>query len=159
HHGHVPAAEPAPPPAAPPREREIRIISHCSLFYWWPVWAISLILFLITAATGEYMVTVPPGTTAVKAWKDDDKGVKRDVYLLPVPDPNTKKTTLLPIDKSHPELVQQPRQLWMSTNKNLGVMFVTVLLLVIVITNIPLRGLWSVIVIVMIVSLTIIFAL
>ena len=41
----------------------------------------------------------------------------------------------------------------------LGRRVVTVLLLVIVITNIPLRGLWSVIVIVLIISITIIFAL
>ena len=47
----------------------------------------------------------------------------------------------------------------MSNSKNLGVLFCVVLLLVIVITNIPLRGLWSVIVIVFIISLAIIFAL
>src|SRR5437870_3947588 len=42
---------------------------------------------------------------------------------------------------------------------SIRVLFCVVLLLVIAITNIPLRGLWSVIVIVVIVSLTIIFAL
>src|ERR1035438_2742507 len=47
----------------------------------------------------------------------------------------------------------------MSNDKNLGVLYAAVLLLVIVITNIPLRGLWSVIVIVLIISISIIFAL
>lgn len=157
--GNPPAAVPQPPVAAPVdhANRELRIISHCSLFYWWPVWAVAFILFLITWVTGELMVTVPTNTTAIKGAMVD--GAKRDIYLLPVPDSaKTDKKTLLPLDRNNPELVQQP-YLWMTTNKNLGVLFVTVLLLVIVITNIPLRGLWSVIVIVLIISIAIIFAL
>jgi hypothetical protein len=46
-----------------------------------------------------------------------------------------------------------------SQNKNLGVVYAMVLLLVIFITNVPLRGLWSVIAIVIIICITIIFAL
>src|SRR5262249_34354306 len=46
-----------------------------------------------------------------------------------------------------------------SRSKNPGVIFCTVFLLVIVITNVPLRGLWSVIVIVVIVLMSIILAL
>jgi hypothetical protein len=145
----TPAAQPRPP-EAPPR-KELRIISHCSLFYWWPVWAVGFIMFLITAINGEHMVTVPPKTTAVKGGFADEKGIKHDAYVLP-------EKAEIPMDREHPQNPQQPR-LWMSSNKNLGVLFVTVLLLVIVITNIPMRGLWSVIVIVCIVSLAIIFAL
>src|SRR4051812_39698729 len=44
---------------APDLPREIRIISHCTLFYWWPVWAIGFIMALITFLTNERMVTVP----------------------------------------------------------------------------------------------------
>ena len=49
--------------------------------------------------------------------------------------------------------------LHMANSKDFGVLFCMVLLLVIFITNVPLRGLWSVIVIVLIISLTIILAL
>src|SRR6516165_4347910 len=44
-------------------------------------------------------------------------------------------------------------------NKNFGVLFAIVLLLVIFITNVPLRGMWSLMVIVVVISLSIIFAL
>jgi FlaA1/EpsC-like NDP-sugar epimerase len=47
----------------------------------------------------------------------------------------------------------------MTHSKNLGVLFCIVLLLVVVITNIPLRGLWSVVVIITILLLSVIFAL
>ena len=76
---------------------------------------------------------------------------KVDVLVVP----GSKK---LLADSSHPGQPAQPR-LHMTTNKNLGVLFVVVLLLVIAITNIPLRGLWSVIVIVFLISIVIIFAL
>jgi hypothetical protein len=46
-----------------------------------------------------------------------------------------------------------------SSQKYVGVLYCVVLLLVIIITHVPLRGLWSVIVIVVIVALVVIFAL
>src|SRR5260370_29528201 len=67
-------------------------------------------------------------------------------------------TTHLPPESSNKDRLENPH-LHMSNNKNLGVLFVGALLLVIVTTNLPLRGLWSVIVIGLIVSLSIIFAL
>ena len=51
------------------------------------------------------------------------------------------------------------QRLHTSRSSGHGVLFATVLLLVIFITNVPLRGLWSVVVIVTIVLLSIIFAL
>lgn len=152
------------PPTAPngaPRKREIVIVSHCSLFYWWPVWAVGFVLFAVTAFMGELMVTVPPGTEAkregasVKIEGKNPQGDEaREALILP------KGGHLHPIPAKG-EALKLPDQphLWMTSNKNLGVFFVAVLLLVITITNIPLRGLWSVIVIVFIVSLVIIFAI
>lgn len=164
--GNPQPASPASVPPKPPQEqpkRGILVISHCSLFYWWPVWAVGFLMFLITWITGEYMVTVPPGTTAqrdvtllVEGKKKGDPMVeeKREAYVLP------KDHHLAPIAKPGEPLGPPERpHLWMTANKNLGVLFVAVVLLVIAITNIPLRGLWSVIVIVFVVSLIIIFAL
>lgn len=164
--GNPQPSSPIPPPPKPPQEqpkRGIMVISHCSLFYWWPVWAVGFLMFLITAFTGEFMVTVPSGTIAerdvtlmVEGKKKGDPMVeeKREGYVLP------KGLHVPPISKPGEPLRPPERpHLWMSANKNLGVLFVAVILLVIAITNIPLRGLWSVIVIVFIVSLIIIFAL
>src|SRR5262249_51213592 len=53
---------------------------------------------------------------------------------------------------------QQPK-VRMAQNKNLGVIFCITLLLVIVITNVPLRGMWSVVVIITIILVSVILAL
>jgi hypothetical protein len=116
---------PGAPPA--PHKREILVVSHCSLFYWWPVWAVGFLMFLITAFTGEYMVTVPTGayaqregaTVPVEAKKKGEAAgeEKRDALIFP------KDHHLRP--KAGPP--EQPR-LWMTTNKNLGVFLVAVLL-------------------------------
>jgi hypothetical protein len=166
---HTPATAPLPPRPTPPeqpRKREIVVISHCTLFYWWPVWAVGFLMGIISMVDGHRLAVVPVGTTA---WKekvvipptDDDKKTAthlkiqdnepRDVLIYPL----GAKIAPDPTDKNRP---QNP-YLHISANKNLGILFIVVLLLVIVITNIPLRGLWSVIVIVLIVSLAIIFAL
>jgi len=144
----------APQPVAHPTgmepKREIRIISHSSLFYWWPVWAVGFLMCLITYFSGQLMAIVPTGTVAEKSrpipWESNDP---RDVLVTP-------KDKHLPQDKDG-KLVQP--KLHIAASKNLGVLFCFVVLLVIVITNVPLRGLWSVIVIVFLVFLSIIFAI
>ena len=159
-----PGTDPMPPPHRPhhePMKREIMVVSHCSLFYWWPVWATGFLMFLITMFGGQLMAIVPPGTTAkfdaasvrAEPKKKGDAGAEEKVDALLLPPGKT-----LPKDQAHPEQPEQPH-LHMTSNKNLGVLFVAVLLLVISITNIPLRGLWSVIVIVLVISVVIIFAL
>ena len=143
----LPAAAPAAstPPQAAPRKREMRVVSHCSLFYWWPVWAVGFLMFFVSFF-GDRMAIVPAGTVAKPRVEVpvDDKGKMEARHVLVLPDkaPEPHNPTL-----------------HISSSKNVGVIFVAVLLLVIVITNIPLRGLWSVIVIVFVISLTIIFAL
>jgi hypothetical protein len=153
------------PPLPPQGQREILVVSHCALFYWWPVWAVGFLMFGITMMFGQHMAIVPPRTTAVyeqipasamytkKEMKE--KGIHEDQKYDVLIAPGSK--VLMP-DPSHPNQPEQPH-LNMTANKNLGVLFVAVLLLVIAITNIPLRGLWSVIVIVFIISVVIIFAL
>lgn len=136
----------APPrPAAP---REIRIVSHSTLFYWWPVWAIGFLLGIISMFDSTLAV-VPSGSRAVLNIEVPGAEGARDVLVLPK---NAKWRQInsdgQPVDP----------YLHVSRSKSLGVIFCAVLLLVIVITNVPLRGLWSVIVIVFVLSLTIIFA-
>jgi hypothetical protein len=134
-------------------QNEIRIVSHSTLFYWWPVWAVGFIMAIITAFSGHKMAVVPADTMVAHKVQKLDLPTKGNEKINPdlqgtdvlVPPPKTEFKT--------------PPHLLMSNNKNLGVIFVIILLLVITITNIPLRGLWSVIVIITIIFLAIIFAL
>jgi hypothetical protein len=125
-------------------------VSHSGLFYWWPVWAVGYLMAALTWFGDHQMATVPKGTVrgfdATGSAKLDTSGkiqdlTGRDVLIAP----------------QHKEL-KEPRLL-MTPSKNPGVLFCIVLLLVIVITNIPLRGLWSVVVIITIILLSVIFAL
>jgi hypothetical protein len=151
---------PAPPHQQRPGEtlsgqNEIRIVSHSTLFYWWPVWAIGFLMALITMIDGHRLAVVPPETEVAHIEEDvkakikgsENKSVDLKDRDVVVPKFTANKA---PLEKPHLQLAQ---------NKNLGVIFCTILLLVIAITNIPLRGLWSVIVIVVIVFTTIIFGL
>jgi len=143
-HAQVPAARINAP------KQEILIISHSTLFYWWPVWAFGFVMALITAMNQERLAVVREGTTAMLARTVD--GVKGTHDILVVPE--GKSLAIDPVSK----MPLEPH-LSVSTNKSLGVLFCMILLVVIVITNVPLRGLWSVIVIVTIVFLSVIFAI
>jgi hypothetical protein len=144
----APAARPAAALAS--HRNEIRIVSHSTLFYWWPVWAVGFLMALVTAFSGQRMVVVPSGTVAesqrVIPWENNET---RDVLVVP-------PKHALAHDKAGK--LEQPHLL-MANSKNPGVLFCIVLLLVVTITNVPLRGLWSVIVITLILSVSIILAI
>jgi hypothetical protein len=148
---------PIPPPAHSP-PNEIKVISHSNLFYWWPVWAVAFLMAILTAMENSYMVTVPRGTEPridlrVPTKGDPDKVEAREAWVLP-------KNDKLP-RKIRGDASSEPRDVGvhMSRSKNYGVIFCMTLLLVIVITNVPLRGMWSVVVIITIILLSVIFAL
>jgi hypothetical protein len=151
----TPVVQPQAAVRLPEERREIKIISHSSLYYWWPVWAVGFILALITHFSGTVMAVVPASTRYGK------QATGTVDVREPVPPSNATKLTLdqqdIFIGPKGKSLEQPLRR--MSGSKNLGVLYALVLLLVIAITNIPLRGLWSVIVIVFIVFMVIILAL
>jgi hypothetical protein len=151
----------APAPAAPTRSQDdvqIRIVSHSNLFYWWPVWAIGFILGLMTLLFGEHMAIVPAGS---RAYQDANVSVPnvgeefkgREIIVLP------DKKSLDQDQLRQTKASGHEFKMHVSPNKGYGVIFATVLLLVIVITNVPLRGMWSVVVIMLIIMLVIIFSL
>jgi hypothetical protein len=151
----TPVAQPQMAVRAPDGPREIKIISHSNLFYWWPVWAAGFIMAAITWSSGARIAIVPSSTVYGEAATGTV-----EVKHLSVPGKDNR------VELDHQDILYAPKgkqlaepKLEISRNKNLGVIYALVLLLVIVITNIPLRGLWSVIVIVFGVFLTIIFAL
>jgi len=143
----------APPPASRPQD-QITIISHSNLFYWWPVWAVGFLLGILTFFDGHRMATVPDGTKAyrgadVKAPSESATFEGRDVLVLP---PGKHLS-------GNPSSPPNDPRLHISKGKNYGVLYATVLILVILITNVPLRGMWSVVIIILAIMLTVIFAL
>jgi hypothetical protein len=148
----VPSPAVARLPEAP---REIRIISHSSLFYWWPVWAVGLLMGLVSYFSPTRMAIVPSGSVARENVTVSGVQGERDAIILP---DRSAKGHRPWFDHDAAGNPVDPR-LHVGQSKNLGVLFCVILLLVIMITNVALRGLWSVIVIMLILSVSIIFAL
>ena len=130
--------------------REIVVISHSPIFYWWPVWFVGFLMAAWTYLDGHLMAIVPAGTVAEGARTVGGHDDPRDVLVLPA-------GARLPLEKAT-GTVLQPR-LRMAASHGPGMIFVTTLCLVIVITNIHMRGLWSVLAILGIVSATVLLAL
>ncbi len=155
--GEIVRPAPEPAPLTPPGKDEVIVVSHSNIFYWWPVWAVGFLMAIWTLIDGHRMVTLPTKSEVVSGadvtYKDGTKKVtveNRDVVILP----ENKQLARAP-GSDRPV---QPR-VHMARNKNLGVIFCMTLLLVMVITNVPLRGMWSVVVIILIILLSVIFAL
>jgi hypothetical protein len=155
------APPPAPAPVVSQSQQEIKIVSHSNIFYWWPVWAVGFLMFLLTYFDGTRVAVVPDGTEARRNWEivtgSDTDGKKvteshegyileRGKHLMP----NKPVDQLPKPDEPH---------LRMASHATYGVVFATTLLLVIVITNVPLRGLWSWIVIIGTILVVVILAL
>jgi hypothetical protein len=148
----------APPPsvlpvATVPDRSEITVISHSNLFYWWPVWACGFLMALLTFIDGNLMTTVPSGSKAVKEVNNPLTGDKHEAILLPT---GKHVQRVDPNDLS--SQTSDPR-VHMARSKAYGVIFCTVLLICIVITNVPLRGMWSVVVIITLILVTVILVL
>jgi hypothetical protein len=145
----TPTAQPVPATPVATIPPEIRVYSHSSLFYWWPVWAVGFLMALLTYLDGHVMALVPVGTKAEREREvSGHPGEKVDVLVVPA-----KHT--LPPEKGEPDV---PR-LHMARSKNLGVLFAVVLMVIIVVSNVPLHGLWSVVVLLGILLLGLVFAL
>lgn len=148
----LPTVSPAPEgpeaKASPPTgsDRQIVVYSHSGLFYWWPVWAFGYLMAAISWFGGWTMAIVPGGTVAARdrlvqvdpADPAPGKLEKRSVLVLP-----PKGELLTRKDVEGNVVVDQPR-LHVSRHKGVGTVFLIILILTIIITNVPLRGLWSV---------------
>jgi hypothetical protein len=131
-----------PPTTQTPRTNEVIIYSHSGLFYWWPVWAVGFILALLTYTQGTILVVVPKGS--------------KKVENVSTPE-GARKAVVLPADGTFP--TPDEPHLRTSAKRSFGVVFVMVLMLVILITNVPLRGMWSMMVIMFVILMSVIFAL
>jgi hypothetical protein len=132
-------------PAVNDRPLEVVVISHSPLFYWWPVWAVGF----LTYWHGHQVAFVPPGTVAQRGARVEEQDGPRDVLIAPEGRP-------LPA-ASEPDELKQPR-LRMAVSNNLGILWALTLCLVVVFTNISLRGLRSLIVIIVLGFTTVLLA-
>ena len=140
----------------------IQIYSHSNLFYWWPVWFFGFLFGFLSLLDHHREVVVPypnkegnDKTQVVRAGtKLEFENNKidladRDVILIGKVD-NPKDR--LPTDPD-------PLRLHTASHSSYGVWFLAILLMVLVITNTSLRGIWSLLVIIIIGALLIILGL
>lgn len=136
-------------PAVDARPEQVVVISHSPLFYWWPVWAVGFLMAGVTYLKGDQVAFVPQGTEARAGVQVEGYDGPRDVLIAPAGRP-------LPAAADSEEL-KQPR-LRMAASNDLGIIWALTLCLVIAVTNIPLRGLWSFIAILLLVFAVVLIA-
>ena len=150
---------PQPPstPGGRAFNRQIKLISHSNLFYWWPVWFFGFVFAVWTGIEGHRLAIVPgDGKVSINQTENettyhlDYKTSKKLVTdpVLEVTGAKENDTTAAKIYKAR-----------VSDKSWLGSLFVLILVLTVVITNVPLRGLWSFMVIVLIVVLALVITL
>jgi len=166
-------ASTSPPllPRSKSEPNQVTIISHSNLYYWWPVWVVGFVMAIITYFDGYVMAVLPAKGVAAAVDADvtiathtqNDKGEKsskeathNDQVVVYAPQSADPRHYGQPINDN--KEAEAP-YLRVSPSKTLGVVFTFVLLMVIFITNVPLRGMWSVLVIVVAVSLVVFFIL
>src|SRR5262245_66178256 len=116
----VPVYQVAPPDAEHKRRIDYLIVyGHSNLLYWWPVWLVSFILAGVTYAEGNQMAVVPPGTE-----------VRHDLAI----DGGNRDALVAPPGKSFAAAPEEGRPtlpgMTVSSNNNLGVLFVATLVIV-----------------------------
>jgi len=134
---------------------ELPVYHHSSLFYWWPVWLFGFLFAAITWFGDTHMAIVPDKTVPLEKRQvelEPGKTETRDGLVL------DEKAKLVTRRNADGQQVPFPATIYMARQKWMGTVFAIVLLIVIVITNITLRGLWSVFVLVVLIMLSIIFA-
>lgn len=93
---------------------DIVIYSHSPILYWWPIWVAGFLMALLTYWDGGAMAYLPPGTEMVG-------------NTLVVPEGT-------PLERPHERMAQDPY---------LGTWFFIIVLLVFLLSNVQLRGLWE----------------
>jgi hypothetical protein len=131
------------------RPTEVVIIGHSPLFYWWPVWAVGFLAAALSYWRGDQVAFVPPGTVAQRGARVEGQDGPRDILIAPA-------GSLLPA-AADPEELQQPR-LRMARSNDPGIVWAVTLLLVILVTHVKLRGVWSVVLIVFLAFSTVLLA-
>jgi hypothetical protein len=137
------------PTDKPPLQAQpLRVISHTTLIYWWPVWLVGFILAGLTYADGTRLAVLP-AETEVKALQ------LNKAYELTVTNPPAPSLESAAANTAKGQAAFSVR---VSGNRNYGMVCIVVVLLVIVGSNVPLRGLASIIAVLAVLLVTVLFA-
>jgi hypothetical protein len=150
--------------AVTPKPGEIKLIGRSMLFYWWPVWVVAFICAAWTLVEDNRLAVLPSGGAVTEtAWVEGDTAHPK-AFTYTLPDDKAKKLNYpeQPI-RDAVELSKDPKNdAWptrISRHPLLGVIFVLTLLVVIFTTNVPLRGLWSFVVLLLVALVIVIISL
>lgn len=146
----APAPAPIPADVTAVPDVQVRVFGHTNLLYWWPVWFLGFVFAFLTWMDGHRMAVVPAGTVVEKAKTIPGEGGPRDVLVAPA-------GTAVPVQPKATEETNEPGIL-VATSNNYGVIFVMTILLVVVFTNLTVRGLASIIVIAGLIIATLVLA-
>jgi hypothetical protein len=133
------------------------VISHSNLIYWWPVWLAGLIMALITFFDNDRAAVFSNDARLKVEQRAGDNGRTVTVYEVTEPRPNPILQRAAEHATNHP--AEAPFYMRMSHRPWIGPVFLAVLLLVLFITNVPLRGLWSLVVVIVLIAAVIIISL
>jgi hypothetical protein len=147
-----PAPVPSLPPAPGATPQQIKVISHSMLFYWWPVWFFGFLFALITFIDNKRMAIVESNSTVTFSRDEAKKINEATIHSIGENDRLYKDSAKNEKGEEVPKIRVSPRS-W------LGPVFFTVIFLIILITSIPLRGLWSLVMIILIALLAVVFSL
>jgi hypothetical protein len=139
-------ANPTPNHGGPAQPQTIKVVSHTPLIYWWPVWLVGFLLAGLTYIDGSRLAVLPAGTTV----QEVERG---KVYELTVANPPAES-----LEQAAAAKGQEAFPVRVARSKDLGMVYVVVVLLVIIGSSVPLRGLASVIAILVIFLATVLFA-
>jgi hypothetical protein len=124
--GHLPGQRPL-----------FKVVSHSSLFYWWPVWVLGFVIVAISYASGTRLAVVPEGST----FKAVAGGGVPEAFVLTLPGKPTmslRNAAAVPTGK-------QAFPYRMARFTSVHLIYAVVLLAVILASTVTLRGLWSVV--------------
>lgn len=173
----TPPSQAGPVESAAKRPGEIKLISRSMIFYWWPVWAVAFFCALWTYFEDNRLAVLPSHGKVQAAVKEGEgegerlrvidpnaEGAPRPDGFVFTPDPKDTRWkyqdhpigTALELSRAEGN---EPWQTRMSQYPGLGMAFVITLLLVFFTTNVPLRGLWSFVVFLLIALVVVIISL
>jgi hypothetical protein len=124
-------------PRLPGETPRFKVISHSSLIYWWPVWAVGFAIAALTYFQGTRLAIVPEGSTVTAIADRDGK----ETFELTVPNRPTQSLN----EATSAAVGQEPFPFRIVQNRDYGIVYAIVVLVVILATTVTLRGLWSVI--------------
>lgn len=143
-----------PPAAMPAPRREIKLVGHSPLFYFWPIWALGFFLAGWTYFENNRMAVVPAEARVTAPAQP----VGGDLdFIVRVPQNSDHAMLEIAAERTANNEPAFPTRI--SKKAWMGPTFAFILLLTIIITNVPMRGLWSFLVIILLVLIALVFSL